>query len=86
MHGHGHETVRLGNRLAANHLLPCPHDGNGRFAEVLGERDDQNGREGKTSNRQVAGLILVLGRMNTMAEGIPLHQRQHVDAPPGRPS
>ena len=68
--GDGYKSTRLGHKLAPKDFLTHVDDRLGRCARVLGEGNDQFGREGQTADRFTGGEVLVLGRMNPVREGI----------------
>ncbi len=67
---HGHREVPVGtrDRLAAHHLLADFDQRDRGFALVLGERNDQLGRERQAPDRLIRRQLLMFERMDAVIE------------------
>ena len=66
----GYKAVRLGNALAHQHGVALFHDGLGRLADVLGEREYHLARRQEFAQRDVPAQFLAPCRVNAAAKGV----------------
>ena len=66
----GNKAVRLGDALAHQHGVALFHDGLGRLADVLGEREYHLARRQEFAQRDVPAQFLAPCRVNAAAKGV----------------
>ena len=66
----GYEAVGLGDALAHQHVVALLHDGLGRLADVLGQREDHLALGQEIAQQRVPAQLLALRGMHAAAKGV----------------